>query len=348
MEITNILNIILYILAGLLMLTILVIIHEGGHFLVGKKLGIGVVEFSVGMGPKIFSRIKKGIRYSVRCLPIGGYVQFLGEDENDPDPKAFNNQSAWKRLLTLIAGPFMNLIFALVITVIVLISFGDAVIVNVQENSPAYEAGLLADDRIVGINGVDIDFYSELVLNKNSDIFVRNTDYVELDVERDNSIISHKIPFKENEDGTKTIGIMYGQARHRFGFFESISLSFKWLFLLIVETISGLWTMIFGGQGTQDLMGPIGTIMYAGKAWITYGGEIALRLISLISINLAIVNLLPFPGLDGGRVLFLGIEKVTGNRVSKKIESVINLIGLLLLLVLIVFLTIQDISRGLI
>ena len=110
MDITNVLMIVLYVLAGLAILTILVVVHEGGHFLIGKKLGFGIVEFGVGFGPKLFSKVRKGIRYSLRAFPVGGFVQFVGEDDNDSDPKAFNNQPAWKRLLTIFAGPFMNVI----------------------------------------------------------------------------------------------------------------------------------------------------------------------------------------------------------------------------------------------
>ena len=277
-------------------------------------------------------------------------MQFVGEDDNDSDPKAFNNQPAWKRLLTIFAGPFMNVICALVLTMAVLLSFGDTApyIMEVQENTPACEAGIIAGDRIAGINGKTIDFYSELSLKSNEGIFTANGDFVSLTVERDGELLSYEIPFNENEDGTKTIGILYGGARRHFGFFEAISLSFKWMYLLIVETIKALGLMFFKGQGTQDLMGPVGTVMYIGKATVYYGFEVALRLASMISINLAVINLLPFPGLDGGRMMFLGIEKITGNRVPKNIEGIINFAGLVLLLILIVVLTVQDVTRGLV
>ena len=155
----DVLNIIWTILVGLLVLTVLVVVHELGHFFVGRACGIKILEFGVGFGPKIWSKVKNGIRYSIRALPLGGFVQFLGEDEDVNDPDAFNNKPVWRRFLTVLAGPLTKIVFAFLLTVVILTAFGDNVpyIYEVVPGSTAEEAGLMAGDKIVEYDGQKMD-----------------------------------------------------------------------------------------------------------------------------------------------------------------------------------------------
>lgn len=342
----DILNTILTVIYGLLMLTLLVVIHEGGHFFVGKKCGIRINEFSVGFGPKLFSRKKDEIAYSVRALPLGGFVSFYGEDEEIDkvsEPRAFNNMPIWKRALTIMAGPVMNILTALIVTVVILISYGDyvPVIAAVSEDMPAYEAGLLPGDRIVMINDKKIDFSMEF-----SAYEIDGRDEIVLGVERDGEYreFTVKTVYDENEK-RNMIGIQYDTSvRKKFGFFEAIGLSFKWIWLIVKELFDTIGKAIFGGRGITDMSGTVGTIMLVGTA-VRYGFENILRLIALLSINLGIMNFLPFPALDGGRLVMLGIEKIIGKPVNRNVEAIINLVGFGLLIILMIFLTIQDIGR---
>ncbi len=343
-------SIIITVLAGLLVLTVLVVAHECGHFFVGKACDIRINEFSVGFGPKLFSRKRKkdDIIYSLRALPLGGYVQFYGEDEEVDaayEPRAFNNRPLWQRALTLLAGPAMNLIAALLITVIVLTAFGDyvPVIKSVTEGTPAYEAGLQEGDRVVMFEGKKIDFSTEFELATGN---MENKESVTIGVEREGSYKEFTVALRYDEEtGRNMMGIKYSSdTRKKFSFFEALGLSFKWMYLIIVEMFQYLGRLLSGSEGVGGLAGPVGTITIIGEA-VRSGFEVTMRLAALLSINLGIMNLLPFPALDGGRLLFLGVEKIRGKAIPRKVEGYINMAGLVLLFALMIFLTYQDIAR---
>jgi len=339
------LDTIVTIIAGLLVLTVLVLVHECGHFFVGKKCGILIEEFAVGFGPKLLSKVKNGIRYSVRAFPLGGFVQFYGEDQDvKNEPRAFNNRPIWQRLVTLLAGPLMNLVFAVLITVMVLSIFGDyvPVIAGINENMPAEQTGLAAGDRVVEINGRRIDFSMEFSLG--FDEAKKEGDSVNLGVERDGEILYYDVPFTAEENASdKVIGINYQNQRKTFGVLESLGLSFKWLYLVIAEMLRFLGGLIFRFEGAGEVTGPVGIIALIGQM-VRSGPEVIMRLAALLSVNLAIMNLLPVPGLDGGRVVLLGVEAVRRKPMPREKEGLINLVGLILLFGLMILLTIQDIS----
>ena len=334
----------LTIIYGLLVLTVLVVLHEFGHFIIGKLSGIKINEFSVGFGPKIVSRPgKDGILYSVRCLPLGGFVAFEGEDdETAEDPNVFNNVSPAKRLLTIAAGPFFNIVGAILISVIVLAGFGDytPVIHTVQENMPAYEAGLMPEDHIIKVNGEQIDFVSEFTLAFDK---AKEHDSVTVTVDRNGEVLDFDVPFSE-DSGNKIIGIQYTQLKKNYSLLDSVKLSFKWLWLLTKETYSSIGDLIFRGKGIENYAGPIGTISIVGQA-ARGGFEIILRIMSMLSLNLAIMNFLPFPALDGGRFLLVFIELITGKHLSRKAENWINAVGLVILFGFMIFLTYSDITK---
>ena len=237
----------------------------------------------------------------------------------------------------------MNILTALILAMIVLCGFGDAtpVISNVEEGSPAYEAGLRAGDQIVGINGQRIDFAMEF------DTYTMGGlgDQVALTVQRGDETIDVIASTYFDEELNKTrMGIEYGKEIKKFSFFEGLALSFKWLYLIIQQMFVALGQLIFRGQGAADIVGPVGTVGLI-SSYMQYGGDTILRLAALLSINLGIVNLLPIPALDGGRLVFLGIEKIRRKPLPKNIEGYANVIGFFVLMGLIVLLTYRDIVR---
>lgn len=333
------------IVVGLLTLTALVVAHEWGHYILGRICGFRIEEFAAGMGPKIVSRVSKknGIRYSLRALPIGGFVQFYGEDEEQKDPAAFNSRPKWQRALTLAAGPLMNVIVAFLLTVAVLTCFGDytPVVKSVQEDSPAYAMGIREGDKIVSINGKQIDFMMEVSM-----MTIQETGgVVDMTLERNGQRIDYDVPtIIDSESERRVLGIGLGSERRTFGFFQAIGLAFKWLFLVVREMFEFLGGLIFRGQGADQVAGPVGTISLIGTA-IRSGPEMLLRIAALLSLNLGIMNILPFPALDGGRLVFIGIEAVRGKPISRAKEGYINFAGFIVLFGLVIVLTYQDIAR---
>jgi len=339
-----VLSILSYI-AAFLLIVVLIIAHESGHFFVGKACDIHILEFGIGFGPKLFSRKKKDIVYSVRALPLGGFVQFAGEDEASDDPRAFNNVSLWKRFVTLLAGPGMNIVFAFVVSVITLVCIGDSlgrsVIVDVDPNLPAYEAGIESGDKILEVDGRPIDFaYYELANKINAS---KDDGAVELTLERGGNEITVNVPFA-NVEGQQMMGITYSYEHRSYGFFEAIGLSFKWLYLVVAEMFRTIGNFLFRGQGAENFGGIVATVTLMGQA-VRYDFEVLMQILAMISLNLAVFNLLPFPGLDGGRIVLVGIEKLRGKPLPRDKEAYINFAGLAVLMILMILLTYQDIAR---
>lgn len=345
------------------MLTALVVVHELGHYLAARWRKIPIKEFAVGFGPKILTTVRNGIRYSLRALPLGGFVSFYneyGEDERTsdkdekslkkptkiederipeyPDPRSFNLYPKSSRAITLASGVIFNLIFAVIVTAVVLTTFGDfvPVVQSVEPGMGAEISGILPGDRIVEINGQRIDFVMEFAPK------LGNAKNVEVGVVRNGAEHKFNVSLTQTQNGAR-MGISYARQRHIFGFFEGILLSFKWLWLIMAEMF-GFLGGLFRGVGTSDVTGPIGTITIMGQA--ARGGiEIILRIIALVSINLGVINALPFPGLDGGRLVLLGVEAVRKKPLPVEKEGIINVIGLVILFGLIIVLTFQDITR---
>ncbi len=336
-------TVVISIIVALLILTVIVVVHELGHYGVGRLCKIKILEFAVGFGPKLVKWVRKGIQYSIRALPLGGFVQFYGEDEDKDDKEAFNNQPVGRRFLTVLAGPLMNIIFALLLTVVILMAYGDYVpaIGELRDGSPAQEAGLEVGDIVTSINGVNVDFVAELTgaLEKN-DV----TQNMQITVERDGEALDFSIPYEQQEDGSYLVGITFAQTRMHFGFFEAIGLSFKWIYLMISEMLSALAGLIFAGRGAQDVAGIVGIVSIIGEA-MRYGFETILRISVLLSINLGIVNLLPLPALDGGRLVFLAYEGISRRPVPRKVEGYIHFAGMVVLFGLMILITWQDIAR---
>lgn len=327
------------ILYAVLIFCLLIFVHELGHFTAAKAVGIRVNEFSIGMGPALFHFGKGETRYSLKIFPIGGSVNLEGMEEDSDDPRSFNNKSALQRSLVLIAGSFMNLITTVILITIIALAIGmtSNVIDQVTEGLPAEAAGLLPGDRILMIDETKVDSWGD-VTNTLSE---SEEDTVTLLVERGSERVTLISGVKTNDEGRKIIGITsrleHSPAR---AFAAGITGTWDW-----TKSMLGYLKLLFTGGGSMnDLVGPVGIVSIINdqaKMGILY----IANLTALISLNLAIVNMLPFPALDGGRLLFLVIRSITGARISDAIEARIHFAGLMLLFALMIYLVIHDVDR---
>ncbi len=433
------------ILLALLLLGVVVAFHEFGHFIIAKSRGITVIEFSIGMGPRLVSFVKGGTRYSLKLLPIGGSCQ-MGEDdtEKSDDEHAFNNKNVWERIAVIFAGPFFNFIlsFILALVVIGIVGYDPAAVLSVNLGEPAYEAGIEPGDVITKINGKRITlgreiltyFYFHELGEKEITLEYKRTSengtesfntvtykpaYIKkymfgfsYSTEKDKETVISNIvegyPFAEaglkngdiltaldghiisngrelseylaktpltdtpvevtyKRDGTEntvtvtpkfasegySLGFAYNTSyREKTGFFGVIKYSFYEVGYWIKATVGSLGQLFTGKLSTDDIGGPvrivneIGNVVEESKQdGVPY---IILNLLNwaiLLSANLGIMNLLPIPALDGGRLLFLFIEVVRGKPIDKEKEGIVNLVGIVLLFMLMIFVFFNDIRN---
>lgn len=343
-----------YILIAIVMLGFIVMMHEFGHYIVGRICGIGIVEFSIGMGPKIFGFKRKDIQYSLRAIPLGGYCAFVGEDENNSAENAMNNQPVWKRLLTVAAGPVMNFLLAFVFCAILLSNFIIAEyqprIAEVLPNTPAAECGFEPGDIVVSANGTDISFDQAGIVTV-QEIILENgaAAPVELAVDRSGEMIAISVQPAEvilNEETGETgyqVGITF--APRTFGFGEALGASCGYMVDFTKEMLTALKNLVFKGEGAGDMMGPVGIVSFVSDLVYNEKAYAVVYLIFMLSLNIGIMNLLPLPALDGGRLIFLVIEGIRRKPVPPEKEGMVHAIGMGLLLMLIVFITYKDIIR---
>ena len=342
---------ILSIIYFILILGVIVLVHEFGHFFFAKLFGIYVYEFAIGMGPKIFSRKgKKGETvYSLRAIPIGGFCQLAGEgldeDEKIPKDRLLQSKSVWQRFLVMFFGAGNNFILALVVLFILGLFVGSpsnsTVIPGVIENSPAATAGLMANDDIKKINGEtaktldDVQLYLTIAKGE-----------TEFTVLRDGKEVTVKVtPLAEEE--AKTKGYSYGIEFKRdveHGFIPAIKYAFSKFASLYRQMIITIKELFTGGVSVRELSGPVG-IYSAVDQTRTSGFSNLFYLLALLSLNVGFVNLIPFPAFDGGRILFLLIEKIKGSPVKAETENLIHNIGFFILLGLVILVTINDIIK---
>ena len=344
----------LYILIAIVMLGFIVMMHEFGHYIVGRICGIGIVEFSVGMGPKLFGFKRKGIQYSLRLIPLGGYCAFVGEDEDDSSQNAMNNQPVWKRFLTVISGPLMNFLLAFVFCAILLANFIVAEyqpkIAQVIDNSPASECGFEAGDIVAYVNGEKISF-DQAGITTVQEIILENGDLepVEITVDRGGEMVDLSVKpalVVVNEETGETayqVGVSFAPRTYTFG--EALGGSCKYMVEFTREMLKSLKNLVFKGEGINDMMGPVGIVSFVSELVYNEKAYAVVYLIFMLSLNIGIMNLLPLPALDGGRLIFLIVEGITRKPVPREKEGMIHAIGMGLLLLLIVFITYKDIAR---
>ena len=335
----------------ILMLGIIVFIHEFGHFIFAKKAGIYVYEFSIGMGPRIFKFNRKNdeTEYSIRLFPIGGYVQMAGEeieeDKDIPVEKRMQSKTWIQRFLTVIAGIMFNFILALIIFFIVGLAVGcpsNKPYINLVDdgiNSNLINVG----DRILEVNGKKVIFIDKMLL----DIQVNNSKPLKLKLQDENGSKRDVTlnPIEVNEDGKVTYkyGIEIDNDVEK-GFLAALKYSFVKFASLITQMVFVVGYLFTGKLGLSSLSGPVGIFNVVGES--AQAGFINLvYLTGFISLNVGFMNVLPIPALDGGRILFLIIEKIKGSKVDVKFENTIHVIGFALLMILMVVITFNDIIR---
>lgn len=335
----------MYVLLALLLLGVLIIAHEAGHFWAARACGIEVEEFAMGMGPLLAKwKSKKGTQFSIRLLPIGGFCQFYGEDEEQSDPRSFNNQAVWKRALTVASGPMMNFVVAILVLVVYLSALGlNSTVPRVaQVEAHAAQAGLMKGDTLLAVNGIQVES-TDTVL---SEISGSDGAAVTLRVARDGEELDVVIaPFYDEELSRYRVGFTFDQERMRVPMLESIPFSVQYNIesvRLIVQTLKNL---VFKGDGVSDVTGPVGTVYVIQEVTRQGGVDIYLELLALISVNLGVMNLLPIPGLDGSRLLFLLVEGVRRKPVKRELEGAIHGAGFVLLMGLMLVLTYKDIMQ---
>lgn len=310
---------------------------------------ITVNEFAIGMGPKILSWVsqKSGIRYSVRALPIGGFVSMAGEDEASEDVNAFCNKNVWRRISTVLAGPLTNLLVGF-IGMLILVSFtvpATNIVAAFMEDSTSDDYGLQINDKIVAVNGVKTHTGNEVVY----EITYQGYEPIELTIIRDgNKIILENVVFPTVEESGVTLGSFDMQF---YGIHEtdrSFGLILSHTFWRTYSTAKMVWDsladLIRGRFGLDAVSGPIGMTELVGSA-ISAGWESVLYLWVLLSVNLGVMNLLPLPALDGGRLMFLWWEAITRRPINKKVEAYINAAGLLILMGFMILITFKDIFK---
>jgi len=346
---------ILSIIYFILILGVIVLVHEFGHFFFAKLFGIYVYEFSIGMGPKIFSKKgKKGETvYSIRAIPIGGFCQLAGEGvEEDlklPKDRLLQSKPVWQRFLVMFFGAGNNFILALIVLFFLGLIMGSpsnsTVIPNVIENSPAYNSGLLAGDKIISIDGQKTKSIDDVQI-----CLAIASGETEFRVLRSDKELTFKVtPLTEEEqkalpeENRYSYGIQFSQERE-YGFFGAIKYAFTKftsLFRQMVLTFKFLFT---GKVSVRELSGPVG--IYSAVDQTKNNGIASLfSLLALLSLNVGFVNLIPFPAFDGGRILFLLIEKIKGKPVKPETENLIHNIGFFILLGLVILVTINDIIK---
>ena len=343
----------LSILLFVFILGTIVLVHEFGHFFFSKLFGVYVYEFSIGMGPKIISKLgkKKETTYSIRLFPIGGFVQLAGEgleeDKKLPKDRLLQSKPAWQRFLIMFFGAGNNFLLAIITLFFLGLIIGSpsnsTIIPNVIETSPAGLAGMRSGDKIIKVDGHQTKTLDDLQLYLT--IASKNESF-EVTVKRGNENCNYKITPLKGEEAEKagySVGISFDNTKEK-GFFKAIGYSFSKTYSLMRQIVITFKELFTGNVGLKDMSGPVGIYQVVDETK-TSGVANLFYLMALLSINVGFVNLIPFPAFDGGRILFLIIEKIKRKPIKPETENMINNIGFILLLLLIVVVTVGDISR---
>jgi regulator of sigma E protease len=362
------------IIIFIIILLVLVVVHEFGHFFTAKRFGIRVDEFGFGFPPKLFGKKIGETEYTLNLLPLGGFVRIFGEDpdeENTSGPgseRSFVNKAKWKQAIVLFAGIFANFLLAWV-----LFSFGfmsglptsvgseiagtklsdvHLVVVSVLPKSPAEKAGLKIGDKIINISSGEN--FTTYVSPETVKSFVVGGGGKEIDIgytrgKNTEITLAKMVPIANPTDGKPEIGISMDQiGTSQLPFFSAIWQGLRLDWSVTKSTAVGLYTLIkeaLQGKGSfSSVTGPVGMVGIVGDAY-QFGFVYLLSFAALISINLAIINLFPFPALDGGRLLFLLIEKIKGSRINPKVANTINTIGFGILILLMLIITYHDVVK---
>lgn len=351
----------LTIIVALLVLSLLILAHELGHFFVAKRAGIGVEEFGLGYPPRIMGKKIGGTVYSLNWIPFGGFVKLVGEELEEigrvkDKEKSFWAKSKKTRTAVIVAGVLANFLLAIVCFSVVYSFAGiptktDSVrIVGLAEGAPGAEAGLQGEDIIIGVNEIEvssIDQFIEMVEEEKGK-------EIALKVERDGEeLILKAVPRKEPPEREGALGIVISDMEMKkyplwqmpfYGTIQGFKEAFGWTKLVVVGVGTMASNLITKGRVPREIAGPVGILQITST--VARSGVLTIiQFIGVLSVNLAVLNILPFPALDGGRLLFIGYEAVTGKKPKPKIEHWVNFVGIVVLMFLLALVTLNDIQR---
>jgi len=331
------------IIITILILGVIIVVHELGHFLTAKYFKMPVEEFSLGMGPVLFSHEGLHTKYSIRAIPVGGFVNIKGMEVDSVVKNGFNSKPPFQRFVVLVAGVVMNFILAYLIIFGSLVYSGKVIqserpiIGNVVETSNSYE-DLEVGDKILEIDGHRVDKWED-ISKINNEI---DSDSMNFLLQRDGKEIRKDIKLTYNEERKDYyIGILPEYTIEKYGFIDAVSESGKAYKNLFIMIITGFKQMISGEVSAKEISGPVGIVKIVGQA--SQGGMgILFWLTALLSINIGFFNLLPFPALDGGRIIFVILE-VMGLKINKRFEEKFHMVGMMILFALIILITFNDV-----
>ncbi|MBE6596798.1 MAG: RIP metalloprotease RseP [Ruminococcaceae bacterium] len=336
----------LYILIAILVFGLLIFIHEGGHFLAARICKVTVNEFSIGMGPKLFSKRSKksNTLYSLRALPIGGYVSMDGEDESSENPDAFCNKSVPKRMFIVLAGAFMNLLLGFILMFMLVFSQEFLLSTRIgafNENSLSAEK-LMIGDEVRRVEGARVHTGDELIY----EIMNEGDKPIDLVVIRDGEeVLLEDVVFPNFVDSGVTFGeIDFKVYSEEATFGNYIKHAFYRSCSTVKMIYDSIFNLISGKYGMEAVSGPVGVTEVVGDA-AKSGFSNLVYVVCVVSINLGVFNLLPIPALDGGKFAFLAVEAIIRRPINKKFEAYVNFIGIVLLFGLMIFVTFKDIIK---
>ena len=332
------------IILALLVFGLIILVHELGHFLTAKAFGVKVEEFAIGMGPTLLQYEGAETTYSLRMIPMGGFVQMVGEEEASEDPRSFSKQAAWKRIIIISAGAIMNLLLGLVVAALIvsLRGFtGTTQVARFEENAVSSQV-LQLGDEILSINGSRIHVDNDIVYT-----LIRDKDgLVDMIIRRNGEKMAVSVPFATETypDGTTSIALDFKVLGEKLTIPGVLKYSVGWTISIAKQVWIALSDLLAGRQGISELSGPVGTTQVIVQATAQGIGSL-LMIVGFITVNLGVFNLLPIPALDGGRLLFLLVEMIRRKPVPAKYEGYVHAAGFALLMALMLMVTYQDIMR---
>ena len=338
----------LTVLACIFVFGILVTVHEFGHFITAKLTGMKVEEFSIGFGPKIYQQQEGETLYSLRMLPLGGYNKIAGMDPEDPEDleRGFNSKPVASRMLVILAGTLMNFLLPVLIFFGIFLAYGMEVPQNtpvlgqIVEGYPAAQSGLKEGDRVISINGQPVSQWPDI----RTRLADAGTNPVPFEIQRDKDKLTVTVtPVLNPETGQPFIGVVSSLKKVQLTPWQAAVSSVTATKNIIKNMYASLYHMVTG-KTKAELSGPVGVAKMAGQV-AHKGFDMLLQFTAMLSLNLAIINLLPLPALDGGHFLILLIEAITGHKLGKTAMQNIQKVGVVMILAITIFATFKDLTR---